>query len=145
MIILLHFQGSFPKVTLPKLHQPCRLYIDRLELQEKFPPCVAPDKVTQYFRLPVSEDTYCESLAFLAEADFVISSNGIKCLLSNVGPDHLDSWLVSVVVKSHNGKNIVYVDKRLPPAKATIPQKNTWIYKYILRNFCVNAENESEK
>lgn len=113
-----------------------------LILLERYPPYVAPDKVTQHFRLSVSKDTYCEILAKEVEADFVISSSGLKCLLNNIDPDHSNSWLVPVVVKSHNGKNIVYIDKRLPPTNATVPQKNTWVYKYILRHHFVKSESE---
>lgn len=114
-------------------------------LLDRFPPCIAPDKVMQHFKLSVSEDTYCESLAREAEADFVISSGGLKCLLNNIDPDYSNSWLVPVVVKSHNGKNIVYIDKKLPPANATIPQKNTCVYKYILRHYFINFKNELSK
>lgn len=115
-------------------------------LLDEFPPCIAPDKVIQHFKLSVSEDTCCESFARKAEADFVISSGGLKCLLNNIDPDHSNSWLVPVVVKSYDGKNIVYIDKRLPLANATIPQKNTLVYKYILRHYFVNFKDKpSEK
>ncbi|XP_018399079.1 PREDICTED: uncharacterized protein LOC108776846 [Cyphomyrmex costatus] len=138
-------QGSFSKVVLPKLDHQHMLFINSESLLAQYPPCVEPDKVMQHFRLPVSEDTYCESLAIEAGADIVISSSGLKCLLSNIDSDHSDSWLVPVVVKSHCGKNIVYIDKRLPPTIATIPQKNTWVYKYILRHFFVTSKSEKIK
>jgi len=113
-------------------------------LLAKYPPCIEPDKVMQHFRLPVSEDTYCENLAMETRADIVISSSGLKCLLSNINSDHSDSWLVPVVVKSHCGKNTVYIDKRLPPTIATIPQKNSWIYKYILRYYFVKSKSSKK-
>ncbi|KAG5326460.1 ICE2 protein, partial [Acromyrmex heyeri] len=137
-------QGFFSKVVLPKLDQQHLLFMNSASLLTKYPPCIEPDKVTQHFKLPVSEDTYCENLALETGADIVISSSGLKCLLSNIDPDHSDSWLVPVVVKSHCGKNIVYIDKRLPPTIATIPQKNSWIYKYILRYYFVKSESSKK-
>lgn len=67
------------------------------------------------------------------KVDVVISSSGLKCLLNNIDPQYSNLWTIPVVVKSHNDRNVVYIDKRLPPLTATIPQKNTWVYKYILR------------
>jgi len=121
------------------------LYMEPSTLLEKYLPCVIPDTVTQHFRLPVSQDTCCESLAIESGADFVISSSGLKCLLSCINPDHSNSWLIPVVVRSHHEKNIVYVDKRLPPTMATVPQKNTWVYKYILRYHFIDVKNESSE
>ncbi|KYN40421.1 NMDA receptor-regulated protein 2 [Trachymyrmex septentrionalis] len=138
-------QGSFSKVILPKLDQQHLLFVETASLLAKYPPCIEPDKVTQHFRLPVSEDTYCENLAIETGADIVISSSGLKCLLSNIDSDHSDSWLVPVVVKSHCGKNIVYIDKRLPSTIATVPQKNSWIYKYILRYHFVKSESSKKR
>ncbi|KYN14089.1 NMDA receptor-regulated protein 2 [Trachymyrmex cornetzi] len=137
-------QESFLKVILPKLDQQHILFMKDASLLAKYPPCIEPDKVTQHFRLPVSEDTYCENLAMEAGADIVISSSGLKCLLSNIDSDHSDSWLVPVVVKSHCGKNIVYIDKRLPATIATVPQTNSWIYKYILRYYFVKSESSKK-
>ncbi|XP_011708117.1 PREDICTED: little elongation complex subunit 2-like isoform X1 [Wasmannia auropunctata] len=139
-------EGSFSNVVLPKLDCRCRLNMEPDALRDRFPAYLAPDKVTQHFRLPVSEDTYCESLAVETGADFVISSSGLKCLLNNVDPEHSSgSWLVPVVVRSHRGKNIIYVDKKLPSVIATIPQKNTWVYKYILRYYFVGTNDESDE
>lgn len=135
-----YFQSFLPEVILPKLDKQCVLFMDPNTLLERYPPCISPDKVIQHFKLPVSEDTYCESLAVEAKADFVISSSGLKCLLSNVDPNYPKPWLIPVIVKSNHEKNIVYVNKRLPPAKATVSEKNTWVYKYILRHYFVKSE-----
>lgn len=143
--LIYHFQGTFSKVVLPKLDQKCLLYMNPSTLLEKYPPYIVPDKVMQHFKLSISEDIYCESLAKEAEVDFVISSGGLKCLLNNIDSEHSNLWLVPVVVKSHNGRNIVYIDKKLPPANATIPQKNTWVYKYILRHYFIDFKNESSE
>lgn len=87
----------------------------------------------------MSDDIYCENFAIKTKADFVISSSGLKCLL-NSDSCYLNSWIIPIVVKSHNGKNVVYIDKRIPPSITTIPQQNTWVYKYILRHYFVDEE-----
>ncbi|XP_028050349.1 uncharacterized protein LOC105838508 [Monomorium pharaonis] len=135
---------AISELTLPLLDRPYMLNMEPEKLLEKYPPCNASNKVTKHFELPVSEDTCCESLAIETGADFVISSSGLKCLMSNVDPNHSTSWLIPVVVKSHHGKNTVYVDKRLPPTIATVPQKNTWVYKYILRDYFTDVKNKAK-
>lgn len=129
-------------MVLPELDRRYVLNLSPKILLEKYTPLIAPDKETQHFRLPVSEDTYCERLAKETAADFVISSSGLKCLLSNLDPNYSNSWLIPVVVKSYDEKNIIYIDKRLPPTIATIPQKNTWVYKYILKHFFVESSEK---
>lgn len=104
----------------------------------------ATNNVTQHFRFPVSDDIYCENFATKTKVDFVVSSSGLKCLL-NIDSCYLNSWIIPIVVKSHNGKSVVYIDKRIPPNIATILQKNTWVYKYILRHYFVNNEMFNEK
>lgn len=127
----------------PTLDRPSMLNMNPAILLNKYR-YVTPNKVTQHFRLPVSDDMYCENLAMETKADFVISSSGLKCLL-NIDSCYLNSWIIPVVIKSHNGKNVVYIDKRIPPSIATIPQKNTWVYKYILRHHFVDANNETSE
>ncbi|EFN68808.1 NMDA receptor-regulated protein 2 [Camponotus floridanus] len=131
--------GSFSKVTWPKLNRPFILNTNYTMLLNKYQ--CATNNVTQHFRFPVSDDIYCENFAIKTKADFVISSSGLKCLL-NFDSCYLNSWIIPIVVKSHNGKNVVYIDKRIPPNIATIPQQNTWVYKYILRHYFVDANNE---
>ncbi|XP_072767674.1 uncharacterized protein [Anoplolepis gracilipes] len=137
-ISCLHQLGSFSKIMWPKLDRPSMLSLNSTILNKNH--CVTPNNVTQHFRLPVSDDTYCEKLAMETNADFVISSSGLKCLLNN-DSCYLNSWTIPVVIKSHNGKNVVYIDKRIPPIIATIPQKNTWVYKYILREIFTDPNN----
>lgn len=127
----------------PKLDRPSMLNVNPAILFNKYQ-CVTPNKVTHHFRLPVSDDTYCENLAMETKADFVISSSGLKCLL-NIDLYYLNSWIIPIVIKSHNGKNVVYIDKRIPSSLATIPQKNIWVYKYILRHCFADANNEMFK
>lgn len=126
---------------LPKLVQSCKLTMNPEKLLRKYQPCVVFDKETEHFRLPVSEDEYCEKYALETKADLIISSSGLKCLLNNIDTNH--TWAIPVVIKSHNEKNFIYIDKKLPPLIATVPEKNTWVYKYILRDYFVGAKNES--
>jgi hypothetical protein len=130
-------------VTLPKLDRPCKLFMNPEILLQKYQPCVVFDKATEHFRLPVSEDEYCEKFALEIKADLIISSSGLKCLLNNIESNHTNTWAIPVVIKSHNEKNFVYIDKKLPPLIATVPEKNTWLYKYILGYYFVGAKNES--
>ncbi|XP_012231570.1 uncharacterized protein [Linepithema humile] len=136
-------QVSFFEVTLPKLDQPCKLSMNPENLLRKYQPCVVFDKATEHFRFPVSEDEYCEKFALETKADLIISSSGLKCLLNNLDYKHTNTWAIPVVIKSHNEKNFVYIDKKLPPLIATVPEKNTWVYKYILRYYFVDAKNKS--
>lgn len=114
-------------------------------LLRRYRPSIVFDKATEHFRLPVSEDKYCEKFALESKADVVISSSGLKCLLNNLDSNHANTWAIPVVIKSHNEKNVVYIDKKLPPLTATVPEKNTWVYKYILRYYFVDVKKESEE
>ncbi|KAL6264947.1 hypothetical protein P5V15_005043 [Pogonomyrmex californicus] len=134
-------QGSFSNVILPKLDRKYTLFMN-IPLLQRYKPYVEFEKVMQHFRLPVSEDTYCESLAIEAGVDLIISSSGIKCLLSNLDSDHSNSWIIPVVVKLHHGKNVVYIDKKLPSMSATISQKNFYTYKYSLKYHFVDGKEE---
>lgn len=138
-------EGSFSKVMWPTFDRPNILHMNPALLLNKYQ-CVTPNKVTQHFRLPVSDDTYCEHLAIESKADFVISSSGLKCLLNNnLSNSNSNSWIIPVVIKSHNGKNVVYINKRMPPSIATIPEKNTWVYKYILRHHFIDDNDKKLK
>ncbi|EZA53909.1 hypothetical protein DMN91_009945 [Ooceraea biroi] len=138
-------QESLSEIKLPQFHTREVLSVTTAMLHDRFIPSRywMPDKKV-YSVLP-SEDTYCESLAIKANADLVISSSGLKCLLNNVDSTQSNSWLIPVVIKSHNGKNVIYVDKKLPPTIATVPQKNTWVYKYILRYCFAKARDQSKR
>ncbi|XP_011139519.1 uncharacterized protein LOC105183237 isoform X2 [Harpegnathos saltator] len=137
-ISCLQKQGTFSEVVLPKLDKPYFLEIDSKILFRKYPPSLS--STLPHFKLPVSEDTYCTNLAESTKVDLVISSSGLKCLLNNIALDFPNSWAIPVVIKSHHEKNIVYIDKKLPPTGATSLQKNTWVYKYILRHCLVPTE-----
>lgn len=129
-------------MTLPVLDRPCLLRANGIKMLKKYQTDLVSDKETQHSRLPVSQDTYCERFAVNNKVDLVISSSAIKCLMNNIS-DNSNSWVIPVVIKSHNGKNIAYIDKKLPPIAATIPQKNTWVYKHILRYLFIDAESNS--
>lgn len=138
------FQGIFSEIVLPKCdNKPYFFTMESSVLFRKYPPRVS--STLPHFRLPVSEDTQCVSFAEETKVDLVISSSGLKCLLSNISSDYSNSWTIPVIIRSHDGKNIVYIDKKLPPPAATALQKNTGIYKYILRHCLVPTEIESSK
>lgn len=93
------------------------------------------------YKLPVSEDVNCQKLAESNNVDLVISSSGLKCLVNNIGPTNPNSWILPFIIKKHNDKNVIYIDKPAPPVASTIPEKNTWVYKYILKYFFFHTKN----
>ncbi|XP_032680871.1 uncharacterized protein LOC116848663 [Odontomachus brunneus] len=136
-------QGVLSKVVLPKFDEPYILEMDNTTLFKKYPVCLSSSLPP--FKLPVSEDIYCTNFAEEAKVDLVISSSGLKCIVNNIGSDYSNSWTIPVIIKPHNGKNVIYIDKKLPPVAATASQKNTWVYKYILRHCLVPTEIKSPK
>jgi len=138
-ILKVYFQELLSEIELPKLNQRKLLNVSTRMLRQRFISTKRPDKKA-HFVSSVSEDMNCEDFAIKAKVDLVISSSGLKCLLNNIDTSYSNSWLIPVVIKSHNGKTIIYVDKRLPPTIATIPQKNTWVYKYVLRYYFIKNE-----
>lgn len=130
-------------MILPKFDKPYFLEVDSTILFRKYPPSLS--SLLPIFKLPVSEDTYCVSLAEETKVDLVISSSGLKCILNNISSDCSNSWTIPVIIKSHNGKNVIYVDKKLPSVAATASQKNAWVYKYILRHCLVATEVKSSE
>jgi len=139
-ILRVHFQELSSEIKLPKLDQRKLLNVSTHMLRQRFISTKRPDKQT-HFVSSVSEDMYCEDLAIKAKVDLVISSSGLKCLLNNIDTTYSNSWLIPVVIKSHNGKTVIYIDKRLPPTIATTSQKNTWVYKYVLRYYFIKNES----
>lgn len=91
-------------------------------------------------KLPVSQDPLAKRLALENQADLVISSSGIKCLMSNLNLSDPNYWTVPVSVEQGSSKNVVFVDKPLPPIALTAPQKNTWAVKHILKSRFVHAK-----
>jgi len=136
VILRVHFQELLSEIKLPKLDQRKLLNVSTQMLRQRFISTKQLDKEA-HFISSVSEDMYCEDFAIKAKVDLVISSSGLKCLLNNINTTYSSSWLIPVVIKSHNGKTIIYIDKRLPPTVATISQKNTWAYKYVLRYYFI--------
>ncbi|XP_076645747.1 uncharacterized protein LOC143355113 [Halictus rubicundus] len=134
--------GELPQITLPSLTGPCYLQVKFRDLNKRFPHknnnC---KKSSLSYKLPVSEDANCQKLAEHNNADIVISSSGLNCLVNNTGPNYSNSWILPVVIKRHNDKNVIYIDKPGPPPANTIPGKNNWIYKYILKYCYIKAQD----
>ncbi|XP_076289652.1 uncharacterized protein LOC143213566 isoform X2 [Lasioglossum baleicum] len=135
-------RGELPKITLPSLTGPCYLNVKFRDLKTRFPHkhnvC---KKSSMSYKLPVSEDANCQKLAESNNADIVISSSGLNCLVNNIGPNYSNPWILPVVIKRHNDKNVIYIDKPGPPSANTIPRKNNWIYKYILKYSSIDAQD----
>lgn len=138
--------GYAPIIKLPDLTKPYILRVNSTNLEEKFSISNEySNHSNMNFKLPVSKDPTCESLAEANEVDLVISSSGLNCFANNVGPNYTKTWLLPVVVKSQNGKNVIYIDKPAPPTCNTVPEKNTWVYKYILRHAMIQLRSATSK
>ncbi|XP_043260877.1 uncharacterized protein LOC122402287 [Colletes gigas] len=140
--------GQLPKIVLPSFTGPYKLHISSEQLQKRFPPknytC---NESPVCYKSPVSEDPNCQKLAESNNVDLVISSSGLNCLVNNIGPSYTNSWILPLVIKRHNDKNVIYIDKPAPPNASTVPNKNSWIYKYILKYFLIEhliSENIEE-
>ncbi|XP_014479488.1 PREDICTED: little elongation complex subunit 2-like [Dinoponera quadriceps] len=136
-------ESIFSEVVLPKFDKPYFLRMKNTTILKKYPPILS--SFLPHFKLPVSEDTYCRRLAEETKVDLIISSSGLKCLLNNIGSDCSNSWIIPVIIRSHHEKNVVYIDKKLPPVAATSLQKNSLVYKYILRHNLMPTDVESSK
>ncbi|XP_053987491.1 uncharacterized protein LOC128880932 isoform X1 [Hylaeus volcanicus] len=135
-------RGHLPNIVLPTFHSSYMLCISSEQLQERFPPKTYVSKESPICsKLPVSEDTNCQELAENNNVDLVISSSGLNCLVNNIGPSSSNSWILPIVIKRHNDKNVIYIDKPAPPSANTVPHKNNWVYKYILKYFLINVEH----
>ncbi|XP_076762937.1 uncharacterized protein LOC143430509 [Xylocopa sonorina] len=138
--------GEIPDIILPPLTKPYMLRVSLVQLQKRFPPKKnTSNNSSACFKLPVSEDINCQKLAEDNNVDLVISSSGLNCLLNNMGPNYSNSWLLPIVIKRHNDKNVIYIDKAAPPVGSTIPEKNNLVYKYILKYFCINSIHSTFK
>nr|XP_034194175.1 uncharacterized protein LOC117610656 isoform X2 [Osmia lignaria]XP_034194176.1 uncharacterized protein LOC117610656 isoform X2 [Osmia lignaria]XP_034194177.1 uncharacterized protein LOC117610656 isoform X2 [Osmia lignaria]XP_034194178.1 uncharacterized protein LOC117610656 isoform X2 [Osmia lignaria] len=136
--------GEFPKIILPSSMKPYKLCVTSQQLRKRFPPeknlC---SESSVPFKLPVSEDPNCQELTGNNNVDLVISSSGLNCLVNNIDPSYSNSWILPLVMKRHNDKNTIYIDKPPPPIASNVPDKNNWVYKYILRYFLIDAKHQT--
>ncbi|XP_017889972.1 uncharacterized protein LOC108630910 isoform X2 [Ceratina calcarata] len=137
--------GEGKEIILPNFEKPYKLHINSEMLRKRYP---KKNNYTKsiYWKLPVSEDAHCHKLAESNNVDLVISSSGLNCLVNNIGPKYSNSWILPVTIKRHNDKNVIYIDKPAPPVARTVPEKNSWVYKYILKYYftCTNDESNGE-
>lgn len=126
-------QGKLPRLILPTMIRRCIVSPDTPKIKSKY---------FSSFKLSsennVSSDVNCENLLHTHEVDLVISSSGLNCLATNLDTNHINAWMLPVVVKEKNGKNIVFIDKPLPPTAKNVLNKNSWVYKYILKNYVIH-------
>ncbi|CAD1469788.1 unnamed protein product, partial [Heterotrigona itama] len=134
--------GKLQKIVLPTFIKPCVLRKNSAQLQKRFLPKknTFKENSVNVCSVPVSEDVNCQKLAEDNNVDLVISSSGLNCLVNNIDPTHSNSWILPIVIKKYNDKNIIYIDKPAPPIASTIPEKNTWVYKYILKYFFIGTK-----
>ncbi|XP_017759258.1 PREDICTED: uncharacterized protein LOC108550120 [Eufriesea mexicana] len=138
--------GTLQEIILPTFTRPYMLRVNSKQLQKTyFPKKNTFQKSSASFKLPVSEDVNCQKLAEDNNVDLVISSSGLNCLVNNIGPTYPNSWILPIVIKKHNDKNVIYIDKPGPPVANTIPEKNTWVYKYILKYYFSSIKNSTLK
>ncbi|KAI4485351.1 hypothetical protein M0804_006856 [Polistes exclamans] len=138
-------KGELPEIKLPTLTKRFTLDCNSERLQEYFPILNKSCNPPVHFKLSVSKDPTCKSLAQDNEVDLVISSSGLNCLASNAGLTDLKAWMLPVTIKYFNGKNIIYINKPAPPVSANIPEKNHFVFKYILRKAIFQHEPVSER
>jgi hypothetical protein len=55
--------------------------------------------------------------------DVVISSSALKSIFNNFMPQLDEVWSVPVVVRAHGNKNVIYIDKSLPPTSMSTEEK----------------------
>ena len=67
-------------------------------------------------------------------SDIVISSSALKVIFNNFMPKLDEVWSVPVVVRSHGKKNVIYVDKSLPPTSMSTEEKTLLRCKRGTRN-----------
>ncbi|XP_012260230.2 little elongation complex subunit 2-like isoform X2 [Athalia rosae] len=140
--------GQLPRVLMPPTHKPYLLLCHMSKLKSRYPignnlPIDAQAGST-ISNVSISQDPNCERFVEENEVDLVISSSGLNCLALNFGPVYTSSWILPVIVKAtKRGTVVVYIDKPLPPTAMTVPQKNAWIYKYILRSHLLHPHHHT--
>ncbi|XP_043267852.1 uncharacterized protein [Venturia canescens] len=129
--------GTVPKIFLPKFTKRVLMPPNTTKINQRFF-SIDSSKGPQenvIFKTPVSQDPNCEKLAGIHDVNMVISSGGLNCLALNIEPNITTSWILPVVIKRINDKNVVFVDKPLPPTGLNVLQKNAWIHKYNVKSY----------
>ncbi|XP_046473537.1 little elongation complex subunit 2 isoform X1 [Neodiprion pinetum] len=137
-------KGQLPRAFIPVCNKRNYLSTELHKLYALYPVFTNLDNSNETSqKLTVSQDPNCEKLATSNGVDVVISSGGLNCLATNFGPHYTSSWILPIVVKGSEEGNIIYIDKPLPPTSMTIPQRNSWIYKYILRSQILHPKHHT--
>ncbi|XP_026479915.1 little elongation complex subunit 2-like [Ctenocephalides felis] len=88
-------------------------------------------------KVSVSEDEVCIDMAIKYNANIVISSSGLKCLLDNHPPKYCREWIIPIVIKEfdvdYKKQKVVFVEKPLPSLRYSIHQQNQWANKISLK------------
>lgn len=90
----------------------------------------------------VHQDINCKNLAKEHDVDLVISTSGLKCLATNLNSNYNNTWILPVYIEEYNSKTVIFIDKPLPSMAKNIMEKNTWVYKYIIKNYLLRNNPE---
>ncbi|KAG8234415.1 hypothetical protein J437_LFUL015525 [Ladona fulva] len=94
-------------------------------------------------KYPVSQDKNADVIAKLKNAEFVISSSGLKRICDNHGPLFQKPWELPVTVKEYDSedgrtkKKIIFIDKALPRKKMGVVDKIIWYHKIGIKTALV--------
>ncbi|KAK0183243.1 hypothetical protein PV327_001302 [Microctonus hyperodae] len=130
--------GRIPKLQLPIAHNRNNVNPKSVLIRKKYF-SNAELKRENY----VHQDINCKNLAKEHNVDLVISTSGLKCLASNLNSNYNNTWILPVYIEEYNSKNIIFIDKPLPSTAKNIMEKNTWVYKYIIKNYLLRNDPES--
>lgn len=125
--ILFKLQEQNGSFTLPNLIRRFTISTETIEWRENDYFSKSPQSTL------ISEDVNCQKIIESNEVNLVISTSGLKCLVNNLDPAHKNTWTLPVQVKKINEKNVIFIDKVLPPTSSNVLQKNAWLYKHILK------------
>lgn len=65
-------------------------------------------KIFFFSKILVSEDEVCIDMAIKYNANIVISSSGLKCLLDNHPPKYCREWIIPIVIKEFDVGKVFY-------------------------------------
>ncbi|XP_075237535.1 uncharacterized protein LOC142333857 [Lycorma delicatula] len=149
--MILRIKGKPGNLATPRkdMNGPLYLRTDYNVISQDRPPDYSSNYPT------VSHDPIAEDLVRSSEAQVVISSSGLKCLLDNHCMNLAATWCLPVNIREYKGdkcmKKVVFIDKKLPPRTMTLAQRINWYSKigvrslYCQRNDDLPYSNESNR
>ncbi|KAK0165185.1 hypothetical protein PV328_003727 [Microctonus aethiopoides] len=129
--------GRIPKLKLPIAHNRNRVNPKNSLIRKKY---FSNDELKR--ENYVYQDINCKNLAKEHNVDLVISTSGLKCLATNLNSNYNNTWILPVYIEEYNSKTVIFIDKPLPSMAKNIMEKNTWVYKYIIKNYLLRNNPE---